>query len=731
MKRRDFLINSTLAAGGLTFGKSSILNENDTTEAFRIADSKPSLENSSTNDLSYSCASMPEGFFNLLPQEAIRYSKFPVNTKHNAIWDFNWGHDGKMYVALCGELGNALNAILFEYDRKTGSLEFCFDTGRETMADPRMIPPSKIHTSITPIRDGKVLMTTHTTARSAAHQYWLFDQHYTHQWEGYPGSHVLVWDPATRQCSNLGIPVARESIYGACYDDRNNALWFSTYLRGHLCRLDLETRKVEDFGQITEFGSYKFVKDRLGNMLISTRSGTVFHINADTRKITDLGILAKETEKNPNWRSHRILAHHAAMPDGRILLGLHWSDSLFAYDPENIRFERMGDYRPASFIQSAPWMMQKGLAFDSKGILWQASLSPLNLGVGFVAHLYRWDIMGKKEPEYVGLLGTPDRVTACVSEMHMDRDDVLHIADSNHGEDMPGIIAVNTRYLQNRISNGTYKRAERVRDVFAYFPYSDGKDAYPLDDFEKASAKYKALNKEYEEYGLFLKNQANSGVQAEKADGIRLWRQFGRGTASLVQNLEWSGPDSLILQIPSGTYGANAQSDFQILEKRDHSFNSSGDNDKIPEVLKEAHPPARQGRQFKARISAWARWDRYSWIIGTDDGCVALFHEKTKSTYGLGAVGVHGPVHQIAVANGHAYGVSGDPKDLGNLFHYCAETGLREAGRLMLIPAEEPVLSNTQPVRVAVSPNGERVAVGVADELGCVYVFKSVKIITS
>jgi len=729
MKRRDFLINSTLAAGGLAINRSSVLN--DLPEASKIADFKTAPENSGAEDLSYRCASMPEGFFELLPQEAVRYSKFPLITKHNAIWDFNWGHDGKMYVALCGELGNALNAILFEYNRQTGSLEFCFDTGRETMADPRMIPPSKIHTSITPIRDGKVLMTTHTTARSAVHKYWLFDQHYTHQWEGFPGSHVLVWDPATRQCSNLGIPVARESIYGACYDDRNNALWFSTYLRGHLCRLDLETRKVEDFGQITEFGSYKFVKDRLGNMLISTRSGTVFHINTDTRMITDLGVLAKETEKNPNWRSHRILAHHASMPDGRILLGLHWSDSLFAYDPETLGFERLGDYRPAAFIQSAPWMMQKGLAFDSKGILWQASLSPLNLGVGFVAHLYRWDIMGKKRPEYAGLLGTPDRVTACVSEMHMDSDDVLHIADSNHGEDMPGIIAVNTRYLQNSMSNGTYKRAERVRDVFAYFPYSDGKDAYPLNDFETASAKYKALNKEYDEYGLFLKNQANSGVQSEQAFGIRLWRQFGRGTASLVQNMEWSGPESLMLQLPSGTYSTNARSDFQILERKDYTFNSPGDKDKIPDVLQEAHPPARQGRQFKARISAWARWGKDSWIIGTDDGCVALFHEKTKSTYGLGSVGVHGPVHQIAVAGGHAYGVSGDPKDLGNLFHYCDKTGLREAGRLMIIPEEDPVFSNTQPVRVAVSPNGERVAVGVADELGCIYVYRSVNVFAS
>jgi hypothetical protein len=186
-----------------------------------------------------------------------------------------------------------------------------------------------------------------------------------------------------------------------------------------------------------------------------------------------------------------------------------------------------------------------------------------------------------------------------------------------------------------------------------------------------------------------------------------------------------------MLQLPSGTYSTNAQSNFQILEKKDYSFNLSGDNEKIPEILKESHPPARQGRQFKAGISAWARWGKHSWIIGTDDGCVALFHEQTKSTYALGAVGVHGPVHQIAVADGHAYGVSGDPKDLGNLFHYSDKTGLREAGRMMILPDEEPVFSNTQPVRVAVSANGERVAVCVADELGCVYVFKSVNIIAS
>jgi hypothetical protein len=146
----------------------------------------------------------------------------------------------------------------------------------------------------------------------------------------------------------------------------------------------------------------------------------------------------------------------------------------------------------------------------------------------------------------------------------------------------------------------------------------------------------------------------------------------------------------------------------------------------MPPVLKGARPPSRQGRQYKSGISAWAPWGADSWIIGTEDGCVALFHVKTGTTFALGAVGVHGPVHQIAVANGHAYGVSGDPNDLGHVFHYCDETGLREVGRLFFKPAKGPVFSSTEPVGIAVSPDASRVAVRVADSLGCIYIYQNV-----
>ena len=73
---------------------------------------------------------MPDGFFELLPQEAVRFSRFPVTTKHNAIWDFGFGHGGAMYAALCGELGNAVDVQLYEYNRRSGDLTRCFDGGR-------------------------------------------------------------------------------------------------------------------------------------------------------------------------------------------------------------------------------------------------------------------------------------------------------------------------------------------------------------------------------------------------------------------------------------------------------------------------------------------------------------------------------------------------------------------------------------------------------------------------
>ena len=669
----------------------------------------------------FSVKNVPADYFDLLPQSAVRYTAFPEELPHNAIWDFARGANGTMYASLCGEQGASVCVRLYEYLPVEGKLRFCFDGGAVTMAHPRMIPPSKIHTSIQPLPDGRLIMTTHNTARAAGHPHWLFDSYYTHIWEGFPGSHVILWDPARREARSLGIPVPRDSIYGAVYDERHHAYWFTTFLRGHLWRLDLTTMQTRDFGQITEVASYCICRDRRGHLYTSSRSGHVFRIDVDTCEVRDLGVFAREPEAHPWWKRQRHLGHHAQGPDGRLYVSFRFSDHLYAIDPDTLSVERTPPFAPPG-REGAPLVAQKGLAFDSKGVLWSVTIRPMDAVIGNLCHLHRWDLLRGGKPECVGLLGTPERATTCVSEMLMDGNDVLHLADSNHGEDMPGVLSVDTRKLA-----GTEKRL-RTRDAAAYLLFADGADAFPGPDFERKAERYRETARKWEECCRFVSTQANTALRAREVRVVRLWEMLGRGKAA-VAALRWEENDVLTVWCgPSGAFRLRIR-DGKIVERAD----SAGDcpvRPPAPAGLQGAHLPARQGRQYLAQAACWTPWRDGQWLVGTLDGVVARFDPRTGRCCSLGAVGVHGPVHQIAVdaACSGAFGVSGDPQDLGHVFHYDDDGGLREVGRLTFSSPEELPASNTQPTTAALSRDGSRLAVGVIDDLACVYIYSDVRI---
>ena len=664
---------------------------------------------------------LPPDYFDLVPQSAVRYSRFPEDRGHNAVWDFGRGPGNTMYAALCGECSASVSVRLYEYRPDTGELLFCFDGGVETMASGRIIPPSKIHTSIHPTRDGKVVMTTHTTARSPAHPHWLFDSYYTHQWEGFPGSHVIEWDPARREAKVLGIPVARDSIYGAIYDNKHHALWFNTYLKGHLWRLDLASRDLRDFGQITEFGSYCLCKDRLGHLYTSSRSGHVFHINVDTCRITDLGVPACEPEDNPLWKTQRSISHHAQGPDGRLYLSFHFSDFFYALEPSTLKIERIGGVMPPA-DRGAPPPTPQGLAFDSKGVLWFATMRTMNMVVGSLCHLHRWDLLRGGNPERVGLIGTRERATSCVSKMLMDKNDVIHMADSNHGDDPPGILAVDTRQLS--------LPGPRVRthDAAAYVLFTNAEQLCPAPNYAKAVERHLKFIAQINEYMQFVAEKANTSVRARSVTVVRLWEMLSREGAA-VAALRWESENSLMVWC-----GPNAACRLRIQDgkvaERVNGVVDCPTPGPMPRELAPARLPSRQGRQYLAQPACWTPWHHDRWLIGSRDGVVACFDTRTGRTFALGAVGNHGPVHQIATnaARTSAFGVSGDPQDLGHVFHYDDETGLREVGRTFFIPADDLACGNTQPTTVALSPDGRTLAVGVIDALACVYLYDDVRI---
>lgn len=92
----------------------------------------------------------------------------------------------------------SLSALLNEYDPKTADLRLILDVEKIWIVDSEQMPPSKIHTSIDFLPDGKLIMATHNTSPAPSHKRWVYEQHYEHTWEGYQGSIIMIVDPDTR-----------------------------------------------------------------------------------------------------------------------------------------------------------------------------------------------------------------------------------------------------------------------------------------------------------------------------------------------------------------------------------------------------------------------------------------------------------------------------------------------------------------------------------------------------
>ncbi|MCC6444877.1 MAG: hypothetical protein IT210_15645 [Armatimonadetes bacterium] len=522
----------------------------------------------------YRVESLSPDYFLMLPQEAVRYSPFPDDLPHNAIWDFGCGPGDTMCAALCGELSAAVSVRLYRYMPDTGGLRFCFDGGPVTLTSPRMIPPSKIHTSIHPTHEGKVIMTTHTAARSQVHSHWM--------------------------------------------------------------------------------------------------------------------------------------------------ISFHFSDYLYAIDPATLKGERTGRFVPEEYSPALPSAL-KGMAFDGDGTLWYAVMWP-SASRGEHTHLHRWDILRGVRPECLGMLGAPGRVTSCIGEMLMDRRDVLHIADTNHGGDPPGILAVDTR----RLAELQGCARPQALDPVPYIAYPDGRTLYPEEGFKERAARYLCFVKETEEENRFITEQASTSVRADSASALRLWERLPRGEAA-ARALRWEESGDLALWC-----GGPGICRRLTIRNRTIIDIAEGDEripspEAAPEAIRSARLPWRQGRQHRARASCWLKWKKSQWLIGTEDGLLARFDEDTGKTFALGAVGLHGPVHQLTadLDCACAYGVSGDPNGLGHVFSYDDANGLREIGRTRLFPPDDYASSSAGPTAVALSPDGRTLAVGTADDLACLYLYEN------
>ncbi len=657
----------------------------------------------------------PDTFFNLVTQDTVKHQIFSEDCKLNAAWDIAISPEGRVFYSLCAELGVTSYVEVYEYKREDNSATLLFKLDDVVLQQDDAIRPSKVHTSMAFLNDGRLIMCTHTTAQSPKHPYWLPAPFYHHQFEGFQGSNLLIYDYKNNVLENRGVPVPFESVYGGAYDKKHNAYYISGMMCGHFYRYDVAANKVLDMGRATEEAVYCLRVGPDGHIYTSTRTGRMIRINVDTVQIEDLGIDLPYHATSNHMGRHQI--NHAVWhPNGKMYFGIFNHPALMAYDPKTNSVEEVCT-AATEYAEHPELNLPQGIAVDEQGFIWQGVCTRKMGGMECGLRLYRFDPKTGEHLSY-GYLGSKQRTLLIISEMEI-HNGVLYALDSNHGEfDPAGILSVELASLKPQNSGHDFVPGTDPR---IYMQYPNGRELFPYDKsiYDAEVKKLDDLNEMFKDRGKIIQEN-DDRFQFIHASTHKLWKRVGAEN-SQVQQLVWKDNQTLC-----GVCGNGPYYQFVIQNHTMVTLEPLSHYEKVAEDLSayaKLPLPEVPGRHFRAVPTAAVALEDGTALVGTQDGMLAWV--KGEAVFSLGSAAAYGPVQAMATNKDKTvvYGVAAYPKALGSVFSFNKQEGLRWRGRLSLYADRGDGFADcTQPSCVALSPDGRFVAFGCEDRLGVVFV---------
>ena len=651
----------------------------------------------------------------LLPQSAIKGAFISADDNRNAIWDMFVTKEGRCFFSVCAELYVHRSAGLYEYIYETNEIKCCFELDNVVLYEKDAIMPSKIHTSMSEMNDGRIIMTTHTTSQSSKHPYWYPEPFYNHVFEGYQGSNILIYDPKTNHLENRGVPVAHETIYGGTYDPKHNAFYFTGYLRGHLYRYDIDEGKITDYGKVTEFGSFRLFRSSIdGNIYSASRSGYFYRINTDTQEIEELGIFFNKDYEPYSTEKHVQLDYIADGKDGNIYLRYIFGYNLYRYNIKENKLESVGSPKPEDLEMAEPNQVY-GLVTDDRGVLWY-TIEALHPNYDWTcAYLIRWDILNGEKPKNMGIIGNRYRSISIMAEMH-HHNGILYFTCGNHHFDEPGIFAVDIKKLEsiNYDLNEDNDEIPLSYDVINYLNLDEPEKFFPYgkEEFDRQMQRALEFRRYGEEFGRFMAENPME-IPYKKITPYPIWRKVGYKN-SPVHFVKYDG-DNVIIE-----YGNEEK--FRYSSKTDTT-------EKIEEFTKKETPisvpqeltPKAVGRFFRAVPTASAKIFDDKYLVGTKDGLLFIWDGKT--AFNLGACpNTSGEVRDICYSEKTktAYGIIGSDRDISIVFSFDEKNGVRFLGRTHF-NIESGLYLNCELSSIDVNDDGTRILVGSNENMGTAY----------
>ena len=665
----------------------------------------------------------------MVPQTGAKMVQIAGEPRHVSIWDYNISPGGEHYFSICAEGTVSEYARLYRYYPEMNEARRVFRLEDVIVTHDEAVRPSKLHSSIDFLPDGRVIMATHTTAAAPNHPRWMPFAYYPDIREGYPGSNILIHDPKTGRTEDMGVPVPRESIYGGIYEPSTHSYYFTGYFRGHVYRFDLATRRVTDFGQAVEYGTWRWVSAADGNLYTTTASGRLLRLNVARQQIEDIPFdFPVKFELMAIGTNNKMM--HCA-PDER---GFYFTslscDKLMRYDIGTGKAYVVKCFVPESLRSVSPQIRCMGMCADEAGRLW---LLEEMIGVG--QYLVSMDVESGGEPVSHGLCGVPDRVMRTSFGCFV-RNGILYASDTNRGDEAPAVFQIPLSTLRSG------ERGPMPRDVRFYLDLADGEALYRkytgrdlASDAQKTQEERLAaerarmkpewratLPRYYREHPEVRFNEDLALNVTELPHSSRwvckLWKRFGHLDFTSLGFLD------------DGTVWVQTEETRYLMRNGELAGEEPAApvrKNALPERASEYTLPHQPERPHLCRATAACRMSGGRILAGTQDGMLAVINANGR-VFSLGSVGIGESVHDIAPFPGgrRAIGVAGGPAGLGSVFTYDDETGLALHGRIFFQDFNTPgILGASNDLRlVAVSPDGGCVAIASGDRLSCVYWFK-------
>jgi hypothetical protein len=662
--------------------------------------------------------------FTLIPQEGVVLARPQGYEGFNCCWDGALSPDGVFYFSIGSEAGNGDYAYLNRYNRDENTIEKCFYSRDVVLPSPRALPGSKIHSAIDFLPDGRIICCNHSTDKAPNHPEWLPYAYYSHTWEGFQGSTLMIYDPKTGHVDNLGIPAPHESMYGGVYSAKNNAYYMLGFQRGHMYKYDLDTRRVKDLGKAIEECSHRVHVGPDEHVYLTSPSGFFMRVNTDTDRIEWTGIrLPKHRSNYKKRRVTRYLSTYINLDDQRMLMIAGYANHLYEYNVMSGQLIDYGEMQGADelFEGFGNYFYCFNGALDAHGALWYA-MTPRLLDVPEAyreqttpapAYLYRWDYSKTGErPQNLGVLGVSEHVCGIVSEMCIDRGkNILYATFAADKGNSPPVMCLDlTLQSQNLGKKGPLHQDDRF---------------YP-----KPTAKTNHVSAPYEGTSLLNDHEAFASEQVQQ---VRLWTELrGDEENSAVIGLYWANSDTIrgvcgehepkyAFEIRDGTLAKiEPLETLADSERTELLARACPEVATVPEGVKLPHVA---GRQYLAVPACSTAWNNNRTLIGTKDGKLCVLYGK--KVFSLGLTSGSGAVNALCTNQDatFAWGVCGDPLDIGRVFTYDDENGVCELGLLWwLANGEDNFVGPDLLTAIDCAPDDSKLCLGAGDRTGIVFI---------